>query len=149
MSARERLTEIAAAVGFIVAAAALMFAQPPHTFSAVPAVVCFAVFVVAMRVQIDTPFGRAVPNQLAFIPLLFVLPVSLVPVAVVIAIAAARLNTFDPSTTPAPIRRAWLMSAVTAAVTSGASAASAATSPRRASEKPKRSPTRSRRRTRT
>jgi len=90
MSARERLTEIAAALGFIVAAAALIIAQPPHAFSVVPAVVCFVMFVVATNVQIDTPFGTAIPNQLAFIPLLFVLPISLVPVAGVIAIAAAR-----------------------------------------------------------
>ena len=90
MSGRERLTEIGAAVAFMVAATALLLAQPPHDFAVVPAVVCFAVFVVAMRVQIDTPFGSAVPNQLAFVPLLFVLPISLVPVAVVIATALAR-----------------------------------------------------------
>jgi len=61
--------------------------------------------------------------------------------------SAARLNTFDPMTTPAPTL-AWPRdSAVTAEVISGASAASAATSPSQASENPARSPSRSSRET--
>ena len=48
---------------------------------------------------------------------------------------AARLNTFDPMTTPAPSRCWPPATAVTAAVTSGASAASAATMPSSASER--------------
>ncbi len=57
--------------------------------------------------------------------------------------SAARLNTLDPSTTPAPTL-AWPRdSAVAAEVISGASAASAATNPSQASEKPARSPSRS------
>ena len=62
---------------------------------------------------------------------------------------AARLKTFDPTTTPAPTVCWWCRSAVTEAVISGASAASAAAIPSRASESPSRSPTRSRRDTRT
>ena len=57
--------------------------------------------------------------------------------------SAARLNTLDPITMPAPTL-AWPRdSAVTAEVISGASAASAATNPSQASEKPARSPSRS------
>src|SRR5215469_13744272 len=56
---------------------------------------------------------------------------------------AARLKTFEPSTTPAPIRCWWLANAAIAAVTSGASAASAATMPSSASDRPSRSPIRS------
>ena len=56
---------------------------------------------------------------------------------------AARLNTFDPMTTPAPSRCWPVAVALTAAVTSGASAASAATMPSNASDRPSRSPTRS------
>src|SRR5215469_12403971 len=61
--------------------------------------------------------------------------------------SAARLNTFDPMTTPAPTRCWWLATAATTAVTSGASAASAATRPSNASDRPRRSPTRSSRET--
>lgn len=51
------------------------------------------------------------------------------------------VETFEPSTTPAPIVFCWWASAVMEAVISGASAASSATMPRMASENPKRSPT--------
>ena len=90
MSTREQLTELTVAAGFIAAATALVLEQPPHAFSLVPAAVCLAVFLVAMRVKIDTPFGYMAPTQLAFVPLLFVLPVSLVPIAVALAITLSR-----------------------------------------------------------
>ena len=57
--------------------------------------------------------------------------------------SAARLNTFEPKTTPAPTVCWWCAIAVIEAVISGVSAASAATMPRLASENPSRSPTRS------
>ncbi len=63
--------------------------------------------------------------------------------------SAARLNTFEPITTPAPMRDWWPAAAVTAAVISGASAASAATIPSSASLKPSRAPRRSIRETST
>ena len=56
---------------------------------------------------------------------------------------AARLNTFEPITTPAPTLACPWPSAATAAVISGASAASAASTPSRASDIPARSPSRS------
>ena len=62
--------------------------------------------------------------------------------------SAARLNTFDPSTTPTPTSRSPRSKAVTAAVTSGVSAASAAASPSIASGAPRRAPSRSSRVTR-
>ena len=61
--------------------------------------------------------------------------------------SAARLNTFEPITTPAPTLAWPRASAVTAEVISGASAASAATSPSQASENPARSASRSSRET--
>ena len=57
--------------------------------------------------------------------------------------SAARLNTFEPITTPAPTRCSLRTSAVTAAVISGASAASAASIPSSPSDRPRRAPTRS------
>jgi hypothetical protein len=63
--------------------------------------------------------------------------------------SAARLNTFDPITTPEPTACSWWARAVTAEVISGVSAARAARRPSRASENPIRSPSRSSRVTRT
>jgi hypothetical protein len=59
--------------------------------------------------------------------------------------SAARLNRFEPMTTPEPISRWCCEMAEIDEVISGASAASAATTPSNASESPMRSPTRSRR----
>ena len=42
----------------------------------------------ASRVRFDTPFGFTAATQLAFVPLLFAMPVALVPIAVLIALLA-------------------------------------------------------------
>jgi signal transduction histidine kinase/CheY-like chemotaxis protein len=91
MTARERVAEVLGGGGFIAAVVALWLAQPPQAFTTVPAVVCFAVLVIASRIQIDTPFGFTVPTQLAFVPLLFALPVALVPIAVLVAMTVSRV----------------------------------------------------------
>ncbi len=52
---------------------------------------CLAVLVLATRVRFDTPFGFTVATQLAFVPLLFAMPVAIVPIAVVAALTIARL----------------------------------------------------------
>ncbi|MGO9900048.1 MAG: HD-GYP domain-containing protein, partial [Solirubrobacteraceae bacterium] len=46
---------------------------------------------VATRVRFDMPFGFTVPTQLAFVPLLFAMPVVLVPIAVALALLIASL----------------------------------------------------------
>src|SRR5712691_343581 len=56
---------------------------------------------------------------------------------------AARLKTFDPTTTPTPVSSCPATTAATAEAISGASAPSAVTIPSSASEKPRRSPIRS------
>jgi signal transduction histidine kinase/FixJ family two-component response regulator len=91
MTARERVTEVVAALLFVAAAAGLIVADPPGRFAFTPALVCLLVLVVALRIRIDTPFGALVPNQVAFVPLVFALPASLAPVAVAVAWAAARV----------------------------------------------------------
>ena len=53
------------------------------------ALVAWLAMVLATRVQFDTPFGFTVATQLAFVPLLFALPVALVPLAVALALAMA------------------------------------------------------------
>jgi signal transduction histidine kinase/ActR/RegA family two-component response regulator len=88
---RERLAETLLAGSFVLATGLLWLLAPPHGFSLAPAGMCFIVLIFAMRIRIDTPFGFTVPTQLAFIPLLFAMPVALVPLAVVLAAALTRL----------------------------------------------------------
>ena len=85
LTGRERITEFAAGLSFIAAAAAVWIVQPPGNFAAGPALVCLLVFVLATQVRIDTPFGYTVPTQLAFVPLLFAVPLALVAPAVALA----------------------------------------------------------------
>jgi signal transduction histidine kinase/ActR/RegA family two-component response regulator len=88
---RERLAETLLAGSFVVAMAILWLLAAPRGFSLAPAAMCFIVLVFAMRIRIDTPFGFTVPTQLAFIPLLFAMPVALVPLAVVAAATITRV----------------------------------------------------------
>jgi signal transduction histidine kinase/ActR/RegA family two-component response regulator len=92
MTTRERVAEGILAGGFAAAVAALWLARPPGSFAALPAIACFVTFVVATRIRIDTPFGFTSPVQLAFVPLLFALPPTLVPAAVVVATALAGIS---------------------------------------------------------
>jgi putative nucleotidyltransferase with HDIG domain len=89
MSARERLLGGLTASGFAVAVTGLWLLRPPHAFAAAPALACFVVLVLAMLVCFDTPFGEAPATQLGFVPLLFAMPLALVPIAVALAMAAA------------------------------------------------------------
>jgi diguanylate cyclase (GGDEF)-like protein len=91
LTRRELVAEGLVGGGFALAVALLWLLAPPHAFAVAPAITCVLVLVVALRVRIDTPFGCTVPTQLAFVPLLFVLPPALVPVAVVAAALIARL----------------------------------------------------------
>ena len=72
------------------AAVVLWLYLPPGNFSVGPALACWLVLVVASRIRIDTPFGFTVPTQLAFVPLVFAMPLALVPIAVVAAYVVAR-----------------------------------------------------------
>jgi HD-GYP domain-containing protein (c-di-GMP phosphodiesterase class II) len=91
MTAAERIGEAVTAGTFLLAAAAIWIVDPPHSFRVWPALLCIALLAIATRVQFDTPFGFTVATQLAFIPLVFALPVALVPFAVVVALTVAAL----------------------------------------------------------
>jgi signal transduction histidine kinase/CheY-like chemotaxis protein len=91
MSARVRLTEGVISVGFVAAVTALWLLAPPHSFAVAPAVVCVLVLVLAIGIRIDTPFGFTEPTQLAFVPLLFAMPIALVPIALVVGWVIARI----------------------------------------------------------
>ncbi len=65
--------------GFVLASAALVWIHPPSDFSMLPALACMVVLALAARISFETPLGFTVPTQLAFVPLLFTMPVTLVP----------------------------------------------------------------------
>jgi putative nucleotidyltransferase with HDIG domain len=91
MTSRERLIEGSVAVGFAVAVACVWAAYPPHPFAVLPAAACLMVLAAATRVRFDVPFGFTVPTQLAFVPLLFAMPLALVPIGTVVALLIASL----------------------------------------------------------
>jgi signal transduction histidine kinase/CheY-like chemotaxis protein len=89
MTSRERLAEIVLGGGFVLAVVALWLRSPPGHFAVLPAIVCWGVFVVSVRIRIDTPFGFTAPSQLALVPLVFAVPLALVPLAVLGALGVA------------------------------------------------------------
>jgi putative nucleotidyltransferase with HDIG domain len=91
MTRRELVAGALAGGGFIVAVGLLCWLRPPGSFAVPPVLVCALVMVLATRAPIDTPFGFTVPTQLAFVPLLFAMPAVLVPAAVMVTLALARL----------------------------------------------------------
>jgi putative nucleotidyltransferase with HDIG domain len=91
MSARELTTGGFLAATFIAAVVGLWLVRAPGSFALAPALVSLAVLVLAMLVCFDTPFGQARATQLGFVPLVFAVPLALVPIAVAIAMAVAWL----------------------------------------------------------
>jgi HD-GYP domain-containing protein (c-di-GMP phosphodiesterase class II) len=92
MMPAERLSDWLVGLSFLAAAAGSWALAPPHGFAApTAAVICVALMVAATLVRFDTPLGFTVATQLAFVPLLFALPLALVAPAVVLALGLARL----------------------------------------------------------
>jgi putative nucleotidyltransferase with HDIG domain len=91
---------------FGAAVAAVWFIQPPQAFAIVPALVCVVVLVLAMLVRFDTPFGGARATQLGFVPLLFAVPLAVVPIAVAVALGLATI----PAVRAGELRPARLLS---------------------------------------
>src|SRR5579872_3239901 len=91
LTPRELLAESMVGGGFLLAVLLIWLLAPPGAVAIGPALACLPALVVSMRVRIDTPFGFTVPTQLAFVPLMFALPPSLVPPAVVLAMALSRI----------------------------------------------------------
>jgi HD-GYP domain-containing protein (c-di-GMP phosphodiesterase class II) len=93
LTTKERNAEILVGGSFILAVIALLAWFPPAAsdWDELLAVTSMVALAVALRVEFDIGSGITVPSQLAFIPLLFAVPPALVPVAVVVAWAAAKL----------------------------------------------------------
>ena len=106
------LVETVIGVAFVLAAAGIWWLEPPDGFALIPAGLCLLVMVLATRVRLDTPFGFTVATQLAFVPLLFAIPIAVVPAAVVAALMIARLpdvcaGTVRPSRLLLSVGNAW------------------------------------------
>lgn len=83
--------QVAIGAAFLISAALLLPLQSAQAFSASAALVCIAVFTLAALIRLETPLGFTVVTQLAFVPMLFVLPVTLVPFTVTLGLLLARL----------------------------------------------------------
>jgi putative nucleotidyltransferase with HDIG domain len=92
MTSRERAVEGSVAAAFVFVVGCLWALDPPGAFAVLPAAGCLVVLALATRVRFDMPFGFTVPTQLAFVPLLFAMPLALVPVGVVGALLLASLR---------------------------------------------------------
>ena len=79
---RELRVERVLNLAFIAAVAALFMLPSPQRWNPVGAVLTMIVMSVAVRVRFDTPFGFTVASQLAFVPMLFAIPMAFLPVAV-------------------------------------------------------------------
>jgi putative nucleotidyltransferase with HDIG domain len=91
MDGRDRVAVTIIGAAFFAALAGLWALEPPHSFPIVPALVCLLVLVLAMLVRFDTPFGCTRATQLGVVPLLFAVPLAIVPIAVAAAMAVAWL----------------------------------------------------------
>ncbi len=85
MDARESNVVMLLNTVFVAAVAGLWLLRPPHAFALVPALECVLVLALAMLVRFDTPFGFSPATQLGFVPLLFAVPLAVVPIAVALA----------------------------------------------------------------
>ncbi|HXD63921.1 MAG TPA: HD-GYP domain-containing protein [Solirubrobacteraceae bacterium] len=87
----ELLVDVVVNLGFV-AAVGVMFVLPsPQGWNPVAALLSVAVMCVAMRVEFETPSGFTVASQLAFVPMLFAMPLAFVPLAVAAVLAAQML----------------------------------------------------------
>ena len=93
LSSRERRAELLVGGAYVLVALAILLTWPPQVggVRVVGVAACLIAFIVASRTEFDTGAGITVPTQLAFVPLLFNLPPSLVTVAVPAAWALAKL----------------------------------------------------------
>jgi len=95
MPTRERLVVGGLAVGFLLAAAAVA-AYLPSDRTADPATLALLVVMYAVfsRVEFEVGSGYAVPEQLVFVPMLFLAPLPLVPVLVAAGFVLAAVPDF-------------------------------------------------------
>jgi HD-GYP domain-containing protein (c-di-GMP phosphodiesterase class II) len=84
MDTRERTVQAAVAVGFVAAAAAVALFLPTHrpSASALTVAALIGMYAIVSRVKFEIGSGWAVPEQLVFVPILFLAPLEWVPLLV-------------------------------------------------------------------
>ena len=89
---RERTAVIATAAAFVIAATAFaVFVDGGREFDLGVAVALVGLYLLAARVEFHTGSGWTDPSQLIFVPMLFLLPVNVVPIFVAIAMLLFRV----------------------------------------------------------
>jgi putative nucleotidyltransferase with HDIG domain len=92
LDGRERLAVVATAAAFVVAAVAFaLVADGGREFDPAIAVALVGLYLLAARVEFHTGSGWTDPTQLVFVPMLFLLPVDVVPLLVAAAMLLFRL----------------------------------------------------------
>jgi putative nucleotidyltransferase with HDIG domain len=92
LAGRERRAVIATAAAFVVVAAAFaVFVDGGREFDPAIAVALVGLYLLAARVEFHTGSGWTDPTQLVFVPMLFLLPVNVVPLLVAAALLLFRL----------------------------------------------------------
>jgi diguanylate cyclase (GGDEF)-like protein len=93
LSSRERWTGFCLGTAFVVAAAAVALVLPEHRPLSIPAaVVLVLAYALVSRVEFEIGAGFAVPSQLVLVPMLVLLPPSLVPLLVCAALVVGDLG---------------------------------------------------------
>jgi HD-GYP domain-containing protein (c-di-GMP phosphodiesterase class II) len=93
LARRELLSILVFAGGFLVVAVALAVLMPSDRSPALPAALLLIVsYAAAFRLDFEVGGGSAVPTELILVPMLFVLPIGLVPLAVATGIVLASLE---------------------------------------------------------
>lgn len=88
MGRRVRIGEALLGYVFLAVATWILVKAPSQKMEWVPAVICLLLLAVAANFRFDTPFGSTVATQVAFVPLMFVMPLRVVPLAVALAMIA-------------------------------------------------------------
>jgi HD-GYP domain-containing protein (c-di-GMP phosphodiesterase class II) len=83
LAARDSLVTSASAVLFLAAALALQFGFPsPRSHSPLLYLLLVVAYAFASRIEFEVGIGSAIPTQLVFVPMLFLLPPGAVPICV-------------------------------------------------------------------
>ncbi len=91
MPRRDRVVESLSALAFVGTTVIVWIERPPTAVSPLKALFAMVVMVLASQITFEIPLGVAMASQLGFVPLLFALPVAMVPVAVLVSVALSAL----------------------------------------------------------
>jgi len=87
LAGRDSFVTSVSAVAFLVAAAGLQMAFPGSRHPSVGLLILFvAAYAVASKVEFEVGIGSAIPTQLVFVPMLFLLPPVMVPLCVAVGL---------------------------------------------------------------